>query len=63
MANYDPDQHYFRILDQQTQSMVPTGPAILSGSVPAWTCECYWVNGETVERCNNCGEPRPEQEQ
>lgn len=57
--NYDPDEYYFRLLDQQTQHWAPTGKAILSGSVPAWTCECYHVNGISVPRCNNCGEPKP----
>lgn len=57
--NYDPDAQYFRELDQQTQSLTPAGDVILSGSVPAWLCDCFHWNGVDVPRCNNCGEQKP----
>ncbi len=55
--NYDPDQNYFRKLDQQIPG--PIGEVVVTGRVPAWQCRCYHWNGVNVDRCNNCGDPKP----
>lgn len=59
MADYDPDRKRFRKYDQEFSG--PVGEVVLRGSVEAWQCSCYHWNGDTVPRCNNCGQPRPEQ--
>lgn len=56
LAVSDPDAAYFREQDQIDMG-APLG-VVLTGSVPAWTCECRHVNGLKVENCNNCGSPR-----
>lgn len=52
------DEWYFRQLDQQYANE-PCGRVVLTGSVPAWECECFHWNGVNVPTCNNCGAPKP----
>lgn len=54
--NYDPDLWRFREYDQQVNPL-PGSRVALTGSVPAWHCECYHWNGITVSSCNNCSLP------